>query len=87
MRTYTAILTKKGREPRRCGHNHHTGSAALRCGEKARQDEHFVVLHVEASDGQPVTLVDLTETEADYREANWKEWVEDIAEYLSGEPK
>jgi hypothetical protein len=39
------------------------------------------------ADGQPVTLADLTETEAVYREANWKEWVEDIAEYLAVDGK
>jgi hypothetical protein len=85
MRTYTAVTTKEGRNPRRCGHNHHTAFAAHRCGDKNRQ--HFAVLTIEASDGQPVTLADLTKTEADYREANWKEWAEDIAECLAGEAK
>jgi hypothetical protein len=80
-RTYTAVVTDEGRNSRRCGHNHHTASAAYRCGDKNRQ--HFAVLQIEASDGQPVTLGDFAVSEADYREANWKEWVEDIAEYLS----
>ena len=84
MKTYTAVITKEGRNPRRCGHNHHTASAARRCGHKSLS--HFAVLTIEASDGQPVTLADLTETETDYRKSNFKEWVEDIAEYLATAP-
>jgi len=62
---YTAVRTwyKFGTVPlevkktTRCGHNHQTGNAAHRCGEKNLPN--WVVLSVEASDGKPVTLADL----------------------------
>ncbi len=85
-RTYTAVVKKEGRKKGvRCGHNHHTASAAHRCGGKNR--EHFALLTIEASDGSDVTLADFAVTEAECREANWKEWMADIAEYLAVDAK
>jgi Iap family predicted aminopeptidase len=72
-RTYTAVVTKEGcKEGVRCGHKHHTASAAHRCGDKNR--EHFAVLTIEGSDGKPVTLADFAVTGADYRKANVFGW-------------
>ena len=73
-RTYTAVITNEDSKQLRCGHRRHTASAALRCGEKTRKNEDFVVLHIEASDGLDVTLADLVMTEADYRKANVFGW-------------
>lgn len=85
MRTYKAVRTEEGRDPVRCGHNHHTASAAYRCAHKKLP--HFTVASIEASDGQPVTLADFDVAETDYREENWNGWVEDIAEYLAVDVK
>lgn len=82
-RTYKAVRTDESCKPVRCGHKHHTASAAYRCGHKNLP--HLTVVTIEASDGRDLTLADLTMTEAEYRKANWSEWLADIAEYLSSQ--